>query len=207
MFVYVCLTQSLFSFRLHVFSSYEEMGPRQLGWGEAARCYCKWSWMIQWSEADSQWPVIGFMLWCHLINKSLKVVCIVLWLSLTGSGGDGMADSQDDRQRCRPPVESRQPRQVHQGIKRHSVSFLCGGSWDDLQLLSKCFLLCVCSYDPTEEPKDCHSMKTLATPVRNCTHGSPCNELQYPDNEEGILSPPQPPCVCMCVCACECVRG
>lgn len=38
-----------------------------------------------------------------------------------------MADRQDDRQRRRPPVRSRQPRQVHQGTDPQPVSpLLCG---------------------------------------------------------------------------------
>lgn len=36
-----------------------------------------------------------------------------------------------------------------------------------------------CSYDPAEEPNDCHSLPALAKPVMDCTQGSPCNELHY----------------------------
>lgn len=49
-----------------------------------------------------------------------------------GPGGDGVADCQDDCQRRRPPVKPRQPRQVHQGTKPHSVvCFLCTDVWND----------------------------------------------------------------------------
>lgn len=60
------------------------------------------------------------------IQSQIKVLVCALTLYFQGSGGDGVADCQDDRQRCRSPVKPRQPWQVHQGIKPHSVvCFLC----------------------------------------------------------------------------------
>lgn len=52
-----------------------------------------------------------------------------------------MADCQDDCQRRRPPVRSRQPRQVRQGTKPHSVSFLCSDLWD---VCSSCLSVSFC---------------------------------------------------------------
>lgn len=116
-----------------------------------------------------------------------------------GPGGDGVADCQDDCQRRCSPVKPRQPRQGHQGTQPHSaVSFLraCGITAGSL----KCLFLSVCSYDPTEEPKDCHSLQILAKPVINSTQSSHCNELHYSEKEQGILSLLQPPGVHVRVC-------
>lgn len=120
-----------------------------------------------------------------------------------GPGGDGVADCQDDCQRRCSPVKPRQPRQGHQGTQPHSaVSFLraCGITAGSL----KCLFLSVCSYDPTEEPKDCHSLQILAKPVINSTQSSHCNELHYSEKEQGIFYHfSNHVCVCVRVCSCS----
>ena len=173
--------------------------------------------MIQWSEAPSE-PLKGvafkLAVWRHSmtydllknIDKSLCWIQVIDCAVTQGPGRDGVADRQDDRQWRRPPVESRQPRQGHQGTDPRSV-FLLLVHRDRSSALSRFVFDFVClQLWPAKKPKERHSLRTLARQWQSVLWVHPATNCITLRANKAFLSPPSPRlCARMCVCECVCM--